>query len=117
MKMAAYENGKWSKPAAPQHDYMGFSAQAVSVFFDLDGAHLWFGTFDGQAARLARVRLGVGKPQNVELPQFGRDAVAYIAQNPAQRNEYAVATFERSVYVSKDAGRTWAPIAVRGNGK
>lgn len=92
-------------------------AQAVSVFFDLDGAHLWFGTFDGQAARLARVRFGVGKPQNVELPQSGPDAVAYIAQNPMQRNEYALATFERSVYVSKDAGRTWTPIAVRGNGK
>lgn len=96
---------------------VGSGAQAVAVFFDLDGAQLWFGTFDGQAPRLARVRLGVGKAQNVELPPLGRDAVAYIAQNPVERNEYAIATFERSVYVSKDAGRTWTPIAVRGNGK
>ena len=90
-------------------------AQALSVFFDFDGAHLWYGTFDGQA-RLARVRLGVGKPQNVALPPLGRDAVAYIAQNPASRTEYAIATFEKSVYLSKDAGRNWTPIAVRGNG-
>ena len=88
-------------------------AQALSVFFDLEGVHLWYGTFDGQA-RLARVRLGVGKPQNVALPPLGRDTVAYIAQNPARRSEYAIATFERSVYLSPDSGRTWKKIAERG---
>jgi hypothetical protein len=90
--------------------------EAVSVFFDLDGKHLWYGAFD-RAARLTRVPLGGGKPASIELPPLGRDVVAYIAQNPAARAEYAIATFERSIYVSKDSGRTWTPIAVHGKGK
>ena len=43
--------------------------------------------------------------------------MAYIAQNPASRDEYAIATFQRSVYLSKDSGRTWQQIAARGNGE
>ena len=90
-------------------------AQGLSVFFDLDGKHLWYGTFDRQP-RLARMPLEAGKATGIELPPLGRDAVAYIAQNPARRDEYAIATFERSVYLSKDAGRTWTQIAAHGNG-
>jgi len=86
------------------------------VFFDLDGKRLWYGTFDGQA-RLAHAGLGGGKATSLGLPPIGRDAVAYIAQNPAARDEYAIATFERSVYVSKDGGRSWTGIALRGEGK
>jgi len=104
-----------SRDSGERFDPVASGAQGVSVFFDQDGANLWYGPFDGQA-RLARVRLGVGKPQSIELPPLGRDAVAYIAQNPANRAEYAIATFEKNLYLSKDAGRTWKPIAVRGNG-
>lgn len=89
--------------------------QGLSAFFDLDGKHLWYGTFDGQP-RLVRSPLEGGKAVNLELPPLGRDAVAYIAQNPSRRDEYAIATFERSVYLTKDKGRTWMQIAARGNG-
>lgn len=92
------------------------AAQGLSAFFDLDGKHLWYGTFDGQA-RLARAPLGGGKTTDVALPEIGRDAVAYIAQNPASREEYAIATFERSVYLSRDEGRTWKPVALHGEAK
>lgn len=103
-----------SRDSGEQFEPVASGAQGVSVFFDLDGKQLWYGTFDGQA-RLARAPLG-GKATSIVLPAIGRDAVAYIAQNPANRAEYAIATFEKSVYLSKDAGRSWAPIAVRGNG-
>jgi hypothetical protein len=89
--------------------------EAVSVLFDLDGKHLWYGTFDG-AARLARAPLDGGNATRLELPPLGHDAVAYIAQNPAVRTECAIATFERSVFLSKDSGRSWAQIADRGKG-
>jgi hypothetical protein len=91
-------------------------ADAASVHFDLDGKHLWYGSFDG-AARLARAPLDGGKPVSVTLPALGRDAVAYIAQNPSDRSEYAIATFERSVYLTKDGGRSWSLIAEHGRGK
>lgn len=44
-----------------------------------------------------------------------KDAVAYIAQNPVSRSEYAIATLRRDVYLSKDGGRKWTTIAQDGN--
>ncbi len=90
--------------------------QGTSVHYDLDGKHLWIGYFDGQA-RLARARLRGGPPTQTALPELKNDAVAYVAQNPAKRDEYALATFERSVFLTRDGGRTWTPIAERGRGK
>jgi len=90
--------------------------ESYSVFFDLGGKRLWYGAFDG-GARLAHVSLGGGIAAQVELPPLARDAVAYIAQNPAKRDEYAIATFGRSVYLSRDGARTWKQIAERGAGR
>lgn len=90
--------------------------QGLSVFFDLDGKQLWYGAFEGRA-RLVRVPLGEGQPLQLALPELAKDAVAYIAQNPVRRREYAIATFGRSVFLSRDAGQTWTQIASRGAAK
>ena len=90
--------------------------EGLSVLFDLNGTEVWYGSFE-RGAKLTRVSLSGGSRVTVGLPPLSRDAVAYIAQNPAERLEYAIATFERSVYRSKDAGRTWSQIADRGTGK
>ncbi len=91
-------------------------SQGTAVFFDLDGKQLWYASFDGQA-RLARARLRGGPTVQIKLPPLKDDAVAYIAQNPAKREEYAIASFGRNVYLTKDAGRTWTAIAERGEAK
>jgi len=88
-------------------------AKGTAVFYDLDGKHLWYGLFDGRP-RLARARLRSGPMAWIKLPPMEGDAVAYVAQNPASRVGYAIATFERNVYVSKDSGRVWSQIAERG---
>jgi photosystem II stability/assembly factor-like uncharacterized protein len=90
--------------------------EGLAAFFDLDGKRLWYSAFDGQP-RLAHAPLGGGAATQVKLPPLPEDAVAYIAQNPAARNEYAIATFGKSVYLSKDAGRSWSQIADRGKAK
>ena len=95
---------------------MAQGAEGLAVFFDLDGKRLWYGAFDGQP-RLAQVPLGGGAATQVKLPPLSEDAVAYIAQNPTARSEYAIATFGKSVYLSKDAGRSWSQIADRGKAK
>ena len=64
-----------------------------------------------------RLELKGGTAAAVALPPLKDDAVAYIAQNAANPKEYAIATFERSVYISKDAGKMWKQIADRGSGK
>lgn len=85
----------------------------TAVFYDLDGGHLWYGRYDGEP-RLARARLRGGPAAQLALPPLRKDAVAYIAQNPARRGEYAIATFRRSVYLSSDGGRTWQQVASEG---
>lgn len=87
--------------------------QGLSVFFDLDGKHLWHSSHDG-TPRLVRTALQGGANAVATLPPMIKDAVAYVAQNPAVNGEYAIATFERSVYVSRDAGKTWKQIARNG---
>ncbi|MFZ5559171.1 MAG: F510_1955 family glycosylhydrolase [Pseudomonadota bacterium] len=91
-------------------------AQAVSVFFDLDGRHLWGGTYEGRGT-LARIDLASGRAAPVPVPELPEDAVAYVAQNPKRPSEYAIATFERSVFLSRDEGKSWTPIAERGRAR
>ena len=90
--------------------------EGLSVFFELGGKRLWYGSFDGQA-RLSRFTLGPGHPVKVGLPPLTEDAVSYIAQNPARKLEFAIATFKRSVYVSNDGGESWKRIADQGNAR
>lgn len=91
------------------------SGQALAVLFDLDGTHLWYGGHDGKPT-LTRVDWKSAEMNSVALPLPADDAVAYIAQNPVRPDEYAIATFKRSVYLSRDGGNTWEPVAREGRG-
>jgi len=104
-----------SRDAGAQFERLVGSRQVLAATFDLDGQHLWFSAYDGQPA-LMRIALEPGSvAQALPLPALSEDAVAYIAQNPARRAEIAIATFKRSVFVSKDAGRNWTSIAQAGS--
>lgn len=88
--------------------------RGTAVFYDLDGQHLWYGIDDGRA-RLARARLRAGPVTWMPLPSLGEgETVAYVAQSPVSRTEYAIATTAHSVYVSNDAARNWSQIVDRG---
>ena len=103
-----------SRNSAENFEWLVGGEQVLAASFDLDGQHLWFSSYPGKAA-LARIALKAGaKPEEVTLPALTQDAVAYIAQNPVRRAEIAIATFKRSVFVSKDQGRTWTQIAKEG---
>lgn len=92
-------------------------AQVLALSFDLDGQHLWLGSHAGKTARLAKIALKPGAtPESRPLPALADDAVAYVAQNPARRDEIAIATFKRSVFLSGDGGRSWKQIAKEGDG-
>lgn len=89
--------------------------QTLAAFFDLDGTHLLLSSYAGAPA-LVRVNWKTGAKRSLTLPPMARDAVAYIAQNPANRIEYAIATFERNVYITRDGGQSWQQIARDGKG-
>lgn len=112
MVAAGTDDGLYlSRDAAGQFERIYSGAQVLAETFDLDGRHLWFSTYAGKAS-LMRIALDPGAtPETLSIPALAEDAVAYIAQNPARRSELAIATFKRSVFVSKDGGRNWTAIA------
>jgi photosystem II stability/assembly factor-like uncharacterized protein len=104
-----------SRNSASSFERLVNGKQVLAASFDLDGAHLWFSTYLGEPA-LFRIGLKAGsKAEEVKLPALTKDGVAYVAQNPGRRSEIAIATFKRSVYRSKDQGRTWTQIAREGS--
>ncbi|MBI1964615.1 MAG: glycosyl hydrolase [Betaproteobacteria bacterium] len=92
------------------------AGQALAAFFELGGEHLVYSMHDG-AARLYRHSLKSRSRTEIPLPPLTQDAVSYIAQNPADKSEYAIATFERSVFLSKNTGKNWTQIARNGQAK
>ncbi len=103
-----------SRNSGETFERLGGDQPLVAASFDLDGRHLWFGAYAGKAS-LMRLALTAGaKPQAMPIPPLTDDAVAYIAQNPVRHDEIAIATFQRSVFLSKDQGRTWTSIAQNG---
>ena len=117
MVVAATSKGIYlSRDSGERFAALAAGTEGLAAFFDLDGKHVWYGAYNGRA-RLARSPLSGGAATPLELPPLERDAVAYIAQNPAARTEYAIATFGRNVYLSRDGGRSWKTIAERGEGR
>jgi photosystem II stability/assembly factor-like uncharacterized protein len=110
---AAAEKGLYLSQNAGEKFEKVADGEMAGVFFDLDGKHLWFSRAEGQPG-LARLNLETRQTEPVTLPAMEKDAVAYIAQNPAKRNEYAIATFQRSVYITQDEGKTWKQVADKG---
>ena len=106
-----------SRDSAQSFERVAAGKRVLGTHFDLDGQNLWFSTYAGKAG-LARIALKPGaKAEEVATPALREDAIAYIAQNPVRREEIAVATFKRNVFVSPDRGRTWTQIAAEGTGK
>lgn len=103
-----------SRDAGDHFERLVGGKQVLAEWFDLGGDHLWFSSFAGKPA-LSRISLKEGaKAEDVRLPVEADDAVAFIAQNPSRHEELAIATFKRSVYVSKDRGKKWTQIAREG---
>jgi hypothetical protein len=93
---------------------IGMPAPVTAVLFDLDGKHLHF--VRPEADRLLRITLDGRLDASPGLPQLDRDLVIYIAQNPAKREELAIATRRKNVFLSRDAGKKWKQIARKGEG-
>lgn len=109
----ATENGLYFSQSAGNSFQRIGEGTISAVFFELGGTHLWFSRANAHPS-LVRFDWLAKETSEVALPEMNNDAVAYIAQNPARRNEFAVATFRRSVYVSQDEGKTWQRIAEAG---
>jgi photosystem II stability/assembly factor-like uncharacterized protein len=105
-----------SRDSAVSFEPLVGGTRVLAQAFDLDGGHLWFSAYTDRPT-LGKVALKTGaQPDNHPLPVQANDAVAYIAQNPVRRDEMAIATFNRNVFISQDKGRSWKQIAKEGAG-
>lgn len=102
-----------SRDAGQSFQALSRGEQAVGLAFSLDGNSLWFGSY-GNAAKLSKVELTTGQVTPLSMPELQEDAVAYLVQNPSQPQEWAMATFKRNIYLSKDGGKSWSAIAQAG---
>ncbi len=86
----------------------------TSLIFEENGELLIAGANN---PNLIKINLTTKEKEEMKLPVLDNDdAVSYIAQNPKDANEIAVATFKKDVYLSKDLGLNWTKIADKGNG-
>lgn len=91
---------------------LGATQPVTAVVFERDGKRLLYAEYGNPD--LLRRTLGRDTNERLKLPALGKDFVAFIAQNPANPSEIAIATRNRSVFVSKDAGGSWKQIAREG---
>ncbi|TWT25988.1 F510_1955 family glycosylhydrolase [Planomicrobium sp. CPCC 101110] len=68
--------------------------------------HLYYASF-GTAATLMKYTIENGKVEELKLPEMKEDAIAFIAQNPADELELAIYTFRGDAFLSKDGAQTW----------
>jgi hypothetical protein len=91
---------------------IGQAAPVTAVAFHPGGQALLFG-----ASQLSVYNLASEQTTAVPSPNIaGDDAIGYIAVNPVQNEEIALATFNRDIYLSSDGGQTWQQIAEDGKG-
>lgn len=109
------DNGLYlSRDAGETFSQRVSARQVLGIGFELDGRHILFSSYAGKAA-LGRLGMAPGASvQDLPMPAMSDDAIAYIAHNPVRPGELAIASFKRSVFLSKDEGRTWKPIAQNG---
>jgi hypothetical protein len=105
-----------STDGGDRFERLGGKVQALGVQFSQDGRQVWFSSHDGKP-HLYRIDLGTRNATEVVSPPLSNDAIAFIAQNPASSSSYAIATFERSVFVTTDSGGRWQQIVERGRVK
>jgi photosystem II stability/assembly factor-like uncharacterized protein len=89
---------------------IGAAEPVTAVSFSPDGTHLLFG-----ATQLQRYDLANQQSAPLPTPKLApQDALSYIAANATQANEIAIATFERNIHRSVDAGQSWQQIVHEG---
>jgi hypothetical protein len=89
------------------------AAPVTAATFSPDGGTLFFGM-----NKVFAYDLGAEQIEELPTPTIaGDDAIGYIAINPRQEGEIALATFNRDIYLSDDGGENWVQIAEDGKGR
>ena len=92
---------------------VGEAETVTVVAFHPDGKQLLFGY-----QQLASYDLASKQISALSAPTLGADdGISYLAVNPTNTDELALATFAKDMYWSSDSGKTWTQIAAAGKTK
>jgi len=99
-----------SRDHAQNFKSLDSSREIFAVCFEFDNRHLLYAGYD-IGPSLIRLEIETGKRTTIHIPALENDAVGYIAQNPVDQKQLAIATFNRDVYLTSDSGQSWRKIA------
>ncbi|WP_415783090.1 F510_1955 family glycosylhydrolase [Brevibacillus invocatus] len=88
------------------------NGQATALLFNEEG-DLFMGGYQNNA-NLQKMNVENRKAEKLPIPTLTEDAIAYIAQNPSNKNELSFVTFKKDVYISDNQGLDWKRIAEQG---
>ncbi|MDR6224043.1 F510_1955 family glycosylhydrolase [Desmospora profundinema] len=100
-----------SRDAGEKVNKIDGGLQATALLFDRNQPDfLWVGGYTKQPI-LVLYNMQTKQKKTVTLPfEDPEDAVQFIAQNPTNPKEIAIATFKKNIYTSQDGGQTWKSI-------
>ncbi|EGA91025.1 group-specific protein [Planococcus donghaensis MPA1U2] len=87
------------------------AARGTAVF--INETELYYASYE-ESAKLTKYTITSKKEEQVTLPNLTQDAVAFISQNPANKDEIGLYTLQGEVFLTQDNGSTWLPLLQEG---
>lgn len=84
----------------------------TAVFFN--ESELFYASY-GENAMLTKYTVANEKEEKVNLPNLTQDEVAFISQNPTNKDEIGIYTMQGEVFLTKDNATTWMPLLDEGD--
>ncbi len=104
-----------SRDGAETFSQLQSGQRIFAVAVDPSGDAIWYGTYSKTAKLMMRGLMPEGVERALTLPAVHGDAVAFIAFNPATKDELAIATSRRNVFISRNRGKDWIQIVHEGD--
>ena len=103
-----------SRDGAENFEKMSGEQRVFSVAVEPSGNAIWYGTYNKRARLLVKSLMPKSAEREIALPTMHGDSVAYIAFNPVVKDEMAISTARRNVFVSRNKGKDWIQIVHEG---
>lgn len=101
-----------SKDHGNSFEKLSISSPVTAVSFGHQNNLLVATQSDG--VDLFQIDLSTQESVEFNVPDLGEDAISYIKQNPANRDELVFATNKRDIYISNDDAATWNQLVDEG---
>ncbi|WP_058308784.1 F510_1955 family glycosylhydrolase [Gracilibacillus massiliensis] len=101
-----------STDGGQQFSLLSKQSQGIGVYFSDE--ELFYSTYANKA-NLYSLHLDSNKQTSLSLPELAEDAPLFMAQNPANRKEFAFYTMNGQLYISQDGNKSWKQILYDGS--